>query len=200
MRARMALRYAGVQVQLREVVLRDKPAALLAISAKATVPVLQLNCGESSGKVIEESVDIMRWALAQHDPALWLENSAVSDALIAQNDGEFKPLLDHYKYANRHPERTPAEHRQRGVDALLTPLNERLKTQAYLLGAQLRLADVALFPFVRQFAAVDAAWFAAAPLMELRQWLLALEAAELFQSVMQKLPAWRAGDAATRLF
>jgi glutathione S-transferase len=185
----MALRYAGVAVAQREVVLRDKPAAFIALSAKATVPVLQL----ASGTVLEQSADIMRWALAQDDPAHWLENSQASEALITQNDTVFKPLLDRYKYANRHPELTPSQHLDACLAAHICALDAQLKSTPFLLGAQVRLADVALFPFVRQFAAVDAAWFALSQLHGVQRWLSELEGSALFESVMQKLPQWREG-------
>jgi glutathione S-transferase len=185
----MALRYAGVAVAQREVVLRDKPAAFIALSAKATVPVLQL----SSGTVLEQSADIMRWALAQNDPAHWLENSPASEALITQNDTVFKPLLDRYKYANRHAELTPTQHREACLAEHIDALDARLKSTPFLLGAQVRLADVALFPFVRQFAAVDTAWFALSQLHGVQRWLSELEGSALFESVMQKLPQWREG-------
>ncbi len=193
MRARLALRVAGVAVALREVALKAKPAEMLALSPKGTVPVLQL----PDGRVLEQSLDIMAWALAQSDPEGWLTQgtSAEAQALIARNDGPFKPLLDRYKYASRHPEYTAEQYRQQAVDLHLGPLNARLGTSAYLLGDGPSLADAALFPFVRQFAGVDAAWWAQAPLPALRAWLNRWVGSPLFEAVMEKHPPWEVGGA-----
>ena len=196
-RARLALKAAGVPVVLREVVLRDKPAALLEISPKATVPVLQ----RPDGGVLEQSLDIMRWALAASDPQDWLRAGEDEDVrmLTALNDGPFKQALDRYKYAPRHPERPAHAWRDDGVALMLAPLNARLAAHRFLLRDTPSLADMALVPFVRQFAAVDTAWFAGAPLAPLRAWLQALTATPLFESVMVRHPAWRPGDDAVLL-
>ena len=196
-RARLALKAAGVPVVLREVVLRDKPAALLEISPKATVPVLQ----RPDGGVLEQSLDIMRWALAASDPQGWLRAGEDADVrlLTALNDGPFKQALDRYKYAPRHPERPAHAWRDDGVALMLAPLNARLAAHRFLLRDTPSLADMALVPFVRQFAAVDTAWFAGAPLAPLRAWLQALTATPLFESVMVRHPAWRPGDDAVLL-
>ncbi len=168
-RARMTLRYAGVAVEIIEVALRQKPAALLALSPKGTVPVLVT----VDGKVIDQSLYIMHWALRQSDPDGWLGVGASSEAdrWIALNDEIFKPLLDRYKYAARHPELTPAEHRSRALDAMIRPMQAQLRQTRWLVGPQISIADVALFPFVRQFAGVDRAWFDAQPLHALQAWL-----------------------------
>ena len=192
MRARLAVRVSGVPVVLREVVLRDKPAELVALSPKATVPVLQL----PDGTVLEQSLDIMRWALSVNDPQGWLrpeEHDEVS-ALIALNDGAFKQALDRYKYADRHPEHTAGAWRDQAVETLLAPLELRLQRHRHLLRDTPGLADMAILPFVRQFAGVDAAWFDSAPLPQLRAWMGAITASELFESVMPKVAPWRAGD------
>ena len=192
-RARLAIKAAGVAVALREVVLRDKPAALIAVSPKATVPVLQL----PDGTLLEQSLDIMRWALAARDPHGWLradEHDPVQ-ALIALNDGPFKQALDRYKYAPRHPERPSHAWRDEAVATMLAPLDARLADHRFLLRDTPSLADMAILPFVRQFAAVDATWFDAAPLANLRAWTASLTASPLFDSVMIRLPAWRPGDA-----
>ena len=196
-RARLALKAAGVPVVLREVVLRDKPAALLEISPKATVPVLQ----RPDGGVLEQSLDIMRWALGASDPQGWLRADEDDDVrlLTALNDGPFKQALDRYKYAPRHPERPAHAWRDEGVALMLAPLNARLAGHRFLLRDTPSLADMALVPFVRQFAAVDTAWFAGAPLAPLRAWLQALTATPLFESVMVRHPAWRPGDDAVLL-
>lgn len=183
-RARLALRCAQVPVDLIEVALRDKPAAMLALSPKATVPVLHL----PDGQVLDQSLDIMRWALAQHDPQGWLTQAPQADmqALIDLNDGPFKQLLDRYKYAERHPEKPRSAYRDEAVSLLLAPLNARLAQHAGLFGDGISLADMAIVPFVRQFAQVDASWFEAAPLPHLRQWLHRHVDGELFQTVMAK--------------
>ena len=187
MRARMALRYAGIEVEQREVALRDKPAALLAISPKATVPVLQL----PDGQVIDQSLEIMSWALHQADPDGWLAAGDADEAVrwISLNDDTFKPLLDRYKYAERHPELSRAEHRERALQSFVRPLDERLRNGPYLLGPRVSWADVALFPFVRQFAMVDKAGFDDLPLTALQAWLEAWLSSGLFAAAMEKLPA-----------
>lgn len=185
-RARMALCYADVEVAVREVALRDKPQALYAISPKATVPVLQL----ASGEVLDQSLDIMLWALRQSDPDGWLVagDLAQAQSWIALNDGPFKLLLDRYKYSQRHPESSLQAHRERALDALLYRLDDQLRTSAFLLGPTNSYADVALFPFVRQFALVDKPWFDAMPLPGLQRWLSAWLGCALFASVMHQAP------------
>lgn len=184
-RARLALWQAGLAVQVQEVSLRDKPAELLRLSPKGTVPVLCL----PDGMVLEQSLDIMRWALAQHDPDGWLQAAPLEAmlALIAQNDGPFKQLLDRYKYAERHPERTAIEWRDEAVRAHLADLEARLHHQPCLFGHNWSLADMALLPFVRQFAQVDRVWFDATPaLPALRAWLQRGLDLPLFAAVMAK--------------
>jgi UPF0176 protein len=192
-RARLAIKASGVTVVLREVVLRDKPAALIAASPKATVPVLQL----PDGRVLEQSLDIMRWALAINDPQGWLGfgEDEEAHALIAINDGAFKEALDRYKYAPRHPERPAAAYRDEAIEVMLAPLDARLAKHPFLLHATPSLADFAILPFVRQFAGVDEAWFDGAPLVHLRAWARGLAVSPLFDSVMGKFAAWRPGDA-----
>ena len=191
MRARMALIISGQQVELREVVLRDKPASMLALSPKGTVPVLAL----PGSDVIDESLDIMRWALCLHDPEGWLEGD--DGALIAANDGPFKQHLDRYKYATRHGS-DPLEHRAAGM-AWLDALEARLESSAFLCGARRMLADIAIFPFVRQFAAADQAWFDAQPVPRVQGWLRALIGSALFDRAMVRRAAWQPGDAAVFL-
>ena len=191
-RARLALKAAGVAVVLREVALRDKPAALLEISPKATVPVLRL----ADGRVLAQSLDIMRWALSLNDPLDWMRDDEQDEvrAWTTLNDGAFKQALDRYKYAPRHPERPAQAWRDDGVALMLAPLAARVSARGFLLRDSPSLADIALAPFVRQFAAVDPAWWADAPLAPLRPWLHALTASPLFDSVMVRQPAWRPGD------
>ena len=183
-RARLALQQAQIAYELHEVVLRSKPAALLALSPKGTVPVLHL----PDGRVLDQSLDIMRWALEQHDPTGWLTQAPAQDmhALIDLNDLQFKPLLDRYKYPERHPEHTQAAYRAQAMACMLAPLDQRLQASRHLLSAQISLADMALMPFVRQFAQVDRAWWDDAELPALRQWLDTLIGSALFQAVMAK--------------
>ena len=179
MRARMALRYSGVPLSIVEVSLKAKPAEMLVASPKGTVPVLV--CAD--GSVIEQSLDIMHWALARHDPDNWLQPGC--NELIEANDTTFKVLLDRYKYAIRYPEHPMAFYRAQGAE-FLQRLEDVLTRSPYLAGPALSLADVALAPFVRQFAHVDRDWFAQAPYPHLNAWLERFLASELFSSVMRK--------------
>ncbi len=194
MRARLALQVSGLQYELREVSLKSKPAGLLTASPKSTVPVLVL----PSGEVIDESLDIMRWALVQNDPDGWLNAGSLQDmcTLIAGNDGAFKHALDRYKYPNRYlPES--------GGDAKSFALGQRLEAASWLAGLESRLtngwlygpkpslADMATLPFVRQFAQTDAAWFAAQRWPQLQASLARFEASALFESVMGKHMPWQ---------
>ena len=183
MRARMALIASGIACEIREVKLRDKPPEMLAASPKGTVPVLVL----PDGKVIDESIDIMRWALALNDPELWLAGD--DEVLIATNDGAFKHHLDRYKYADRH-DTDPAEHRAAGL-AILRDLEARLSATPYLCGDSRTLADIAIMPFVRQFAETDRSWFDAQLLPRLQRWLAALRASTLFAAAMVRREVWR---------
>jgi glutathione S-transferase len=187
MRARMALAYADIAVEIREISLREKPASMLAISPKGTVPVLQ-----SDGLVIEQSYDIMKWALRQSDPDQWLSKDTESliDDWVTKNDGPFKKLLDQYKYPARYPDVQFEETLNQAVALFLGPINEQLKTNRYLLGPKISLADIALFPFVRQFAMVDPDWIDQSGLNFLKQWLNEHIESPLFLSVMQKYPTW----------
>lgn len=194
MRARFALLVSGTACELREVVLRDKPAALREASPKATVPVLV----DVDGTVIDESLGIMRWALALRDPQHWLTPSAgtLDDmlALVAQCDGDFKRHLDRYKYPNRYEGVDALQHRAEAA-GFLDALEARLRNTRHLFGDAPALADMAIAPFVRQFAQVDAAWFAAAPWPALNAWLSALTESSLWAAAMPKFPPWRPGDA-----
>lgn len=201
MRARTAILASGIRVEFREVVLRDKPAAMLAASPKGSVPVLIT----PEGKVIDESWDIMLWALRQHDPNGWLgpnESAGMDEChvpaalqLVHENDTRFKHNLDRYKYPERYPEQPQSAYRAAG-EQFLQQLEQRLLTAPNLLGETFTLADAALLPFIRQFAAVDTEWFAAAPYPALRKWLARYTSSELFTLVMQKFPVWKPGDKA----
>lgn len=181
MRARLALRYSGVPVRIVEVSLKAKPAEMLALSPKGTVPVLSVN-----GQVIDESLAIMQWALAQHDPDDWLlRGDPAVLALVAENDQGFKYQLDRYKYAERYPEH-PMEHYRAEGEVFLQKLEKLLTGRAYLLADHPSLADMALAPFVRQFAHVDRHWFASAPYPGVQRWLEAFLQSPLFIGVMAK--------------
>lgn len=188
MRARLAIASSGIQVELREILLRDKPKAFVETSAKATVPVL---VHESS--VIAESRDIMLWALAQNDPADWLDMHDDGHALIDTCDGPFKTALDHTKYAVRYPDLNIADERAKAME-FLTTLNQRLTASPYLMGAKPRLADMAILPFVRQFANTDRAWFDKRNLGPLTQWLDRFLTSDQFAAIMTKYPAWQDGQ------
>lgn len=185
MRARMALRYCAVAVEIVEVSLKAKPAQMLALSPKGTVPVLNVG-----GQVIDESLAIMRWALAQNDPEDWLLKDdpaaqGLMAGLIEENDLVFKVHLNRYKYAERYPAQ-PMEHYRAEGEVFLRRLEALLAQRDYLLADHLSLADVALAPFVRQFAHVDREWFAGAPYPRLQQWLERFLASALFTGVMAK--------------
>ena len=181
MRARLALRYSGLAVRIVEVSLKAKPAEMLALSPKGTVPVLSVG-----GVVIDESLAIMQWALAQHDPDDWLlQGDPAGLALVAENDQGFKYHLNRYKYAERYPEQ-PMEHYRAEGEVFLQKLEGLLADRDYLLADHLSLADVALAPFVRQFAHVDREWFAATAYIRLQQWLERFLQSPLFISVMAK--------------
>jgi glutathione S-transferase len=184
MRARMALRYSGVAVDIVEVSLKAKPAEMLALSAKGTVPVLSVD-----GRVIDESLEIMRWALAQNDPQDWLLKADPAggqiDELIEHNDQVFKVHLNRYKYAERYPEQPMEFYRSEG-ELFMHRLDQLLEGRDYLLAGHPSLADMALLPFVRQFAHVDREWFAQTPYRRLQDWLQRLLASELFTAIMKK--------------
>ena len=191
-RARMAIASSGVAVELRNILLKDKPQDMIAASPKATVPVLK--CAD--GMVIDESLDIMLWALAQSDPEGWLpEGTSVEKEifmLIAENDGPFKSNLDRYKYHVRFPEKSREEYRRDG-EMFLETLEQRLRNQPYLVTDHPTLADIAIFPFIRQFANSDIGWFEKAPYPNLRRWLDEMLSSPRFRDVMQKREIWKAG-------
>jgi len=185
MRARLALRYSGVPLEIVEVSLKAKPAEMLALSPKGTVPVLSVD-----GRVIDESLDIMRWALAQQDPQDWLlkddpAGQAAMATLIEENDQVFKLHLNRYKYAERYPEQPMAHYRAQGA-VFLQKLDQLLSERDYLLADHPSLADMALAPFVRQFAHVDREWFAQTPYRHLQDWLQRFLDSELFSQVMAR--------------
>jgi glutathione S-transferase len=181
----MTLAVSGVSYELREVSLQNKPIQMLDASPKATVPVLVL----PDGRVIDQSLDIMLWALEQNDPEQWLSAGEAALQLIDVNDEPFKFHLDRMKYANRYLDANPSEHRA-AASKLLAPLEQRLRDHTFLFGRAPSLADVAVFPFVRQFAHADAAAFADEPLPLLQKWLAQWESSALFLAVMTKHATW----------
>ena len=191
MRARLGILFSGLQVELREVTLKNKPAQMLAISPKGTVPVLRL----ADGAVIDESRDIIVWALEQQDPQGLLDATILdqANALIEKNDNEFKHWLDRYKYADRHVDMTQTEYRQRG-EAFLQVLETLLERSSYLLGEDPSIADIGVMPFVRQFAHVDRDVFGKLPYPHLQRWLQRWLEHPLFLQTMIKLPVWQEGD------
>ena len=189
MRARMALHVSGIDYEHREVLLRDKPAEMLAASPKGTVPVFVTDNGE----VIDESLDLALWALEQNDPHDWLESFDAT--LVARIDGPFKHHLDRYKYASRYDETAPRgavdlSHRDK-AEAILLELNQRLESNSYLSGKAQSFTDIAIFPFIRQFAAVESQWWNAAPFAALRNWLTQHVKSQLFKDIMVKHPLWQ---------
>lgn len=189
MRARMAIAYAGINVGLREVILKDKPPAMLEVSPKGTVPVVI----DVDGRIIEESRDVMRWALDQNDPDAWLAGLGLDDPLISACDDDFKHWLDRYKYAVRFPEQGEIWYRGQ-AEAFLATLELKLGDARFLNGSTLGVTDVAVFPFIRQFANVDMKWWESKPYPNVARWLAGLIASELFVAVMKKYPQWRDGD------
>jgi len=187
MRARMAIHYSGIKLTSIEVSLKDKPQRMLDASPKGTVPVLVL----ASGEVIDESRDVMMWALRQSDPDGWMFGLPVAtrqriDQLIDDNDYKFKPALDKYKYSVRYPEQ-PAEYYRSQGEAFLSKLESMLKHHQFLMGEQMSLADIALFPFIRQFAFVDKAWFDTNAFSRVREWLNYFLDSSRFIDIMKKL-------------
>lgn len=218
-RARMALVYAEITYELREVSLKNKPQEMLNISPKGTTPVMQIfkGIGDSpqSSLILEESLDIMNWAVQQNDPQNWKnlseESLAISKNLITTNDRDFKQALDRYKYPNRFPEQSPEFYRQQAEVFLqvlelqlqqhkisefentalnLKYSNSEQEKNNFLICDRQTLADVAIFPFVRQLAYVDIEWFSSSPYIHLQQWLKWHETSSLFELVMQKFPVW----------
>ena len=194
MRARMALQSAGIAVELREIALKSKPAEMLRVSPKGTVPVLVLH----GGRVIEQSLEIMLWALNGMDPQAWLPATAAAleeaRATIAMNDGRFKQALDRYKYPARFGLADGTVGREQGA-TVLQQWESRLSVQRTLHGSHWGLLDTAIAPFVRQFAHTNKTWFAAQNWPQLQSWLAGFEASPTFAAAMGKVPVWTPGDA-----
>lgn len=190
-RGRMALKKSGVICELREVSLRKKPKAMILISPKATVPILKLD----DETVLDESLDIMRWALGIRDPDNWLDKLDDADVLISELDQSFKKALDKYKYYIRYPEHSQKYYRKIG-EKFLKILEERLITHQGngLCDSRITFSDIAVFPFVRQFAYVDKNWFDKSPYSHLKNWLTQQLESDLFISIMDKKLPWNPGD------
>lgn len=188
MRARMAIYQANIRCELREVVLKEKPESMLSLSNKGTVPVLYTQ----DKKIIDQSLDVMYWALEQNDPDDWLDRSSKeSRSLIDKNDNEFKYYLDRYKYHVGYPEHSQEYYRDKAL-VFFEQLERSLKSSKdlALLGKKLSLTDIAIFPFVRQFAYVDLDWFKASPYEFLKDWYIQIEKSSLFQGCMTKYEQW----------
>jgi len=196
MRARLAVHASGQKVALREILLRDKAPEFLAASPKGTVPVLV-----DQGRVVEQSLDVMHWALARADPENWRAMPAEGSALVERADGPFKTSLDRYKYASRFDAEEGDVARDEARDTageFLRDLNAQLSDNIWLFGDHARLADMAILPFVRQFAHVDRSWFWAQDWPDLIGWLDRFLASDRFAAIMTKYPKWQAGDPPTQ--
>ena len=193
MRAHMALKYAGLKIILRDVKLSDLPAEVLAVSPHATVPSLAI----SENEYMDESWDIVKWAVQQNDPENWLgeNNEYLNEAemLVEVNDFSFKDDLDHYKYADRYPEH-PMEYYRENGEEFLEELTELLQQNTFLSADHITITDIAVFPFIRQFAMVDKEWFDKSPYPELQRWLLAMLSSEWFIEAFKKHETWETGS------
>lgn len=189
MRARMAIEYANIEVEINNILLKNKPASLLDSSAKGTVPVLVLD-NDGIKEVLDESREIMHWALSINDPNHWyygldINQQIAIDKIIDYNDDEFKSILDKYKYAVRYPEQSEIHYRNK-AEHFIAKLNRCLEHHHYLISDELSLADIAIFPFIRQFSMVDNQWFDNTPYTHLQAWLKGLINSSLFQRIMVK--------------
>ena len=191
MRARMAIAISGQQVEFREVILRDKPQSMIELSPKGTVPVLSL----SSGQVIDESLDVIDWALKLNDPDNWLRSnkSEKSSKLIHTNDNEFKHHLDRYKYSKRYDNEDPEFHRKECLK-FIESINNELNNSEYIFDDNISYADIVLLPFIRQFRIADIEWFDSLPYDNLKKWLSSFLDSSLLNSIMKKYDLWKEGD------
>ena len=191
MRARMAIHISGQKCQLREVLLRDKPPSMLEYSAKGTVPVLILQ----DGKVIDESLDVIDWALNLNDPDDWQrsKDTKKTKELIKINDGEFKYHLDRYKYSKRYDNEDPEFHRKRCLK-FIESINNELNNSEYIFDDNISYADIVLLPFIRQFRIADIEWFDSLPYDNLKKWLSRFLDSSLLNSSMKKYDLWKEGD------
>ena len=191
MRARMALHVSGLEYEHREVLLRDKPDAMLQASPKGTVPVFVM----ADGTVIDESYDVMAWALSQNDPLNWMDcDPENAELFIDRNDGPFKHHLDHYKYASRYDKGAQRgdvdlTHR-RAAEKYIHNIEQALEAHKFIMGAMQSVADIAIFPFIRQFANTDKDWWEVSPYPRTRNWLTRHTESDLFKTIMTKHPVW----------
>lgn len=191
MRARMAIHISGQKCELREVLLRDKPPSMLEYSAKGTVPVLILQ----DGKVIDESLDVIDWALNLNDPDNWQrsKDTKKTKELIKINDGEFKYHLDRYKYSKRYDNEDPEFHRKKCLK-FIESINNELNNSKYIFDDNISYADIVLLPFIRQFRIADIEWFDSLPYDNLKKWLSSFLNSSLLNSIMKKYDLWKEGD------
>ena len=191
MRARMAIHISGQKCELREVLLRDKPPSMLEYSAKGTVPVLILQ----DGKVIDESLDVIDWALNLNDPDDWQrsKDTKKTKELIKINDGEFKYHLDRYKYSKRYDNEDPEFHRKKCLK-FIESINNELNNSEYIFDDNISYADIVLLPFIRQFRIADIEWFDSLPYDNLKKWLSSFLGSSLLNSIMKKYDLWKEGD------
>ena len=191
MRARMAIHISGQKCELREVLLRDKPPSMLEYSAKGTVPVLILQ----DGKVIDESLDVIDWALNLNDPDDWQrsKDTKKTKELIKINDGEFKYHLDRYKYSKRYDNEDPEFHRKKCLK-FIESVNNELNNSKYIFDDNISYADIVVLPFIRQFRIADIEWFDSLPYDNLKKWLSSFLDSSLLHSIMKKYDLWKEGD------
>ena len=191
MRARMAIHISGQKCELREVLLRDKPPSMLEYSAKGTVPVLILQ----DGKVIDESLDVIDWALNLNDPDNWQrsKDTKKTKELIKINDGEFKYHLDRYKYSKRYDNEDPEFHRKKCLK-FIESINNELNNSEYIFDDNISYADIVVLPFIRQFRIADIEWFDSLPYDNLKKWLSSFLDSSLLHSIMKKYDLWKEGD------
>lgn len=191
MRARMAIHISGQKCELREVLLRDKPPSMLEYSAKGTVPVLILQ----DGKVIDESLDVIDWALNLNDPDNWQrsKDTKKTKELIKINDGEFKYHLDRYKYSKRYDNEDPEFHRKKCLK-FIESVNNELNNSKYIFDDNISYADIVVLPFIRQFRIADIEWFDSLPYNNLKKWLSGFLDSTLLNSIMKKYDLWKEGD------
>ncbi|WIV50164.1 glutathione S-transferase [Marivivens sp. LCG002] len=186
MRARLGIAASGQRVELREIVLRDKAPEFLAVSPSGTVP-----CLVNGAEVIDESLDVMTWALEQSDPEGWLDMPEEGWDWITRTDGSFKRALDRTKYETRYPECDPVEERAK-AHAFLGELDTQI--DGWIFGRP-TLADFAILPFVRQFAFIDKALFDAEDWPNLKPWLERFLVSDRFAAIMTRHEKWQVDDA-----
>ena len=194
MRARMAIHISSQKCEIREVLLRDKPPSMLEYSSKGTVPVLVLQ----SGEVIDESLDVIDWALNLNDPDNWQrsKDNEKTKELIKINDGEFKHHLDRYKYSKRYDNEDPEFHRKKCL-SFIEKVNSELQNSKYIFDDEISYIDISLLPFIRQFRIADNEWFDELPYENVKSWLSNFLNSELLKSIMSKYDLWKEGDEVT---